>query len=478
MPGARMNMSRFDARMTPVLRFLFRLFAVLGCALHAGVGLAATLDGTAFYRERIALPPGAVFEVVLLEVGAADASSRPVARARHVPPGPPPFVFQLNYDGAAIRSGVRYVVRARIEHEGRALFTTAHDIDLRLDGTDAPVRLLLVSGRGEQSARQAMPGSLPATFRGELPGADATVAWHVDLLAAGRYQWRQSFLGKPEPNQFDDIGRWRWDSKRRRIEFRGSQEQPVYFELAENGALRKLDLAGRRIDSAHNDLLSRQADHEPIEPRLQLTGMFSYLADAATIVLCANGERLPIAMEGDYRAIEAAYAAARESPGRPVLARLEARIALRPSAEAGKLPLRTVVVERFIDLRPRENCGQPIAASQLRNTYWRLVRLEGESVQAVVQQREPHLVFAAEGERVSGSGGCNRLLGTFAVDGERIELSPMAATRMACPEGMAQERRFVRSLEQVVRYRIHGSHLELFADESQAVARFEAVVLP
>ncbi len=461
-----------------MLRFFCRLLAVLGCTLHAGVGLAATLDGTAFYRERIALPPGAVFDVVLLEVGAAHARSQPIARARHSPPGPPPFVFRLSYDDAAIRSGVRYVVRARIEHEGRALFTTARDIDLRFDGTDAPVRLLLVSGRGEQSARPAMPGSLPATFRGELPGADATVAWHVDLLAAGRYQWRQTFLGKPEPNQFDDIGRWRWDSKRRRIEFRGTQEQPVYFELAENGALRTLDRAGRRIDSAHNDLLQRQADHEPIEPRLHLTGMFSYLADAATIVLCANSERLPVAMEGDYRALEAAYTAARESPGQPVLARLEGRIALRPSAEAGKSPLRTVVVERFIGLAPRETCGQPIAASALRNTYWRLVRLEGESVHAEGQQREPHLVFAAEGERVSGSGGCNRLLGTFAVDGERIKLSPMAATRMACPAGMEQEQRFVRSLEQVVRYRIRGSQLELFANGPQAVARFEAVALP
>jgi len=464
--------------MTAVLRFLCRLLTVMGCMLHAGVGLAAALDGTAFYRERMALPPGSVFEVVLMEAGAADARTQPIVRARHVSPGPPPFVFQLAYDEAAIRAGGRYIVRARIEHEGRDLFTTARDIDLRFDGTDAPLRLLLVSGRGEQSARPAILGSLPATFRGELPGADATVAWHLDLLAAGRYQWRQTFLGKPEPNQFDDIGRWRWDGKRRRIEFKGTQEEPVYFEFAEHGALRKLGRGGRRIDSAHNDLLQRQAAHEPIEPRLQLTGMFSYLADAATIVLCANAERLSVAMEGDYRALEAAYTAARESPGQPVLARLEARIALRPSAEAGKLPQRTVVVERFIGLRPRETCGQPIAASELRNTYWRLVRLEGESVQAQDQQREPHLVFAAEGERVSGSGGCNRLLGTFELEGERIKLSPMAATRMACPAGMDQEQRFVRSLERVVRYRIRGSQLELFAEGPEPVARFEAVALP
>jgi hypothetical protein len=36
-------------------------------------------------------------------------------------------------------------------------------------------------------------------------------------------------------------------------------------------------------------------------PRAALTGMFSYMADAAIITLCADGRKLPVAMEADYK---------------------------------------------------------------------------------------------------------------------------------------------------------------------------------
>jgi putative lipoprotein len=56
-------------RASAVLAVVFLLAA--GCASRA----PAQVKGTANYRERMALPPGAVFEATLEEVSKADAPS-------------------------------------------------------------------------------------------------------------------------------------------------------------------------------------------------------------------------------------------------------------------------------------------------------------------------------------------------------------------------------------------------------------------
>lgn len=321
-------------------------------------------------------------------------------------------------------------------------------------------------------------GSLPASFAGELPGAGNPIAWHLDLLPEGRYQLRLTHVGRPEPSRFDDIGRWLREPDTGRLVLRGGREAPVYLLPVEGGAaLRKLDLEGQVIESEHNDRLARLPAPAPIEPRLLLTGMFTYLADAAAIKLCADDRRLPVAMEGDYRALEGAYLQSEPQPGQPLLVTVEGLIALRPSAEEGRAPLATLVVERFVSVRPRETCGTPLADSPLRGTYWKLVRLGQEPVAAAEGQREASLVFDTEEPRVAGSGGCNRINGGFELEGEQLRFGRMAATRMACPDGMDLEQRFLTALGQVQGHRIAGSHLELLDAAGNVAARFEAVAL-
>ena len=208
-----------------------------------------------------------------------------------------------------------------------------------------------------------------------------------------------------------------------------------------------------------------------------VTGMFIYMADAPTITLCGEGGRLPVAMDADYRALEAAYLKARRQPGEPLLVSLEGRIAARPSAEPAQPPRPHLVVERFIGVWPSGTCGNPLADSALRNTYWKLVRLGAAPVQVVEKQREPHLIFAASELRLSGHGGCNRVTGSFEVDGDRLKIGPMATTRMACPVGMEQEQRFLRAVQTVETFRIRGSHLEMMDATGAVVARLEAVAL-
>lgn len=321
-------------------------------------------------------------------------------------------------------------------------------------------------------------GELPASFAGDLPGAGGPVAWHLDLMPEGRYQLRLTYRDRPAPASFDDIGRWLREPDTGRLVLRGGREAPVYLLPVEGGAaLRKLDLEGKVIESGHNDRLARLPAASPIEPRLLLTGMFTYVADAAAITLCADDRRLPVAMEADYRALEAAYLQAEPQPGQPLLVTVEGLIALRPSAEESQPPRPTLVVEKSVSVRPRETCGTPLADSPLRGTYWKLVRLGDASVKAADGQREAYLVFDTEEPRVAGSGGCNRVNGGFELDGANLRFGRLAATRMACPEGLEQEQRFLAALEGVTRHRIDGSHLELLDAAGAVAARFEAVAL-
>jgi uncharacterized lipoprotein YbaY/heat shock protein HslJ len=444
---------------------------------------AGTVAGTATYRERIALPRDAVFEAVLLDVSRADAPARVPGRATIDPAGQPPFHFEIAYDDAAVQPGRRYAVRVTVKHQGRLLFTTDRAYPV-LGGSDAPLAMLLISaGAGRQPSPRAGSdtGEIdpPASFEGELPVAGGGSAlWHLDLLPVGRYQLRTVYKDKPEPNRFDDIGRWKREPKTGRLALRGGRETPVAFIPGDGGRiLRRADSAGTPVASGPADRLTRLPQPALIEPRLALTGMFTYMADAASITLCADGARLPVAMEADYKALEATYLKERSQPGQPLLASVEGLIAPRPSMEASQPPRPTLVVERFINIWPRETCGNPLVDSALRGTYWKLVRLSDAPVRVTEKQREPHLIFANTDLRLSGSGGCNRVTGGFEVDGDTLRLRGMAGTMMACPTGMDQEQRFLQAMTTVERYRIRGSHLELLDAAGAVVARFEAMAL-
>jgi putative lipoprotein len=111
----------------------------------------------------------------------------------------------------------------------------------------------------------------------------------------------------------------------------------------------------------------------------------------------------------------------------------------------------------------------------LRNTYWKLTALNGQAVVTAEHQREPHIIFSADEARLSGSGGCNGIMGGFTLEGDHIKFTQMAGTMMACQHGMEQESMFLRSLPTVSSYKIVGDALELFNDDNTLVARFIAV---
>lgn len=111
----------------PASRRAFVATLALGL-LPAGGAFATTgtLRGTVSYRERIALPPGAIVEVKLLDVSLADAPARIIAETR-VSGARNPARYVLHFDRAQIQPRRRYALQARILHRGQLLFiNTSH----------------------------------------------------------------------------------------------------------------------------------------------------------------------------------------------------------------------------------------------------------------------------------------------------------------------------------------------------------------
>ncbi len=63
--------------------------------------------------------------------------------------------------------------------------------------------------------------------------------------------------------------------------------------------------------------------------------------------------------------------------------------------------------------------------------------------------------------QVSGSGGCNRFVGSYTQEGERLTLSRLAVTQMACTDDqvMIKEQQFLHMLEAV--HGAEATHLKL-----------------
>jgi len=76
---------------------------------------------------------------------------------------------------------------------------------------------------------------------------------------------------------------------------------------------------------------------------------------------------------------------------------------------------------------------------------------------------------------VSGSGGCNRLIGGFRLSGERLSFSSLGSTRMACaPEVMAFEQKYSEALALVRRWSIDKQNLLLQNEKGHTLLLFQA----
>lgn len=130
----------------------------------AGAAQAGVLTGTAAYRERIALPPDATFEVTLEDVSLADAPAKVLGRSILDPAGQPPFHFGIAYQDQAIVPNHRYAVRAVIRHRGKLMFTTDTYVPAFEKGGKVDIQMVRVATRAEQGAAPVAASPLRGTY--------------------------------------------------------------------------------------------------------------------------------------------------------------------------------------------------------------------------------------------------------------------------------------------------------------------------
>lgn len=120
----------------------------------------------------------------------------------------------------------------------------------------------------------------------------------------------------------------------------------------------------------------------------------------------------------------------------------------------------------------------PASTATLENTYWKLLRLGDTEIASRGGQRELHLILQAPPDgpkRVAGFAGCNRIVGSYTLDGEQLVFSRLAGTLMACREESGRiETTFHEALQQARRWAIRGEQLDLFDAAGKRVALFES----
>ncbi|WP_233589948.1 META domain-containing protein [Acidovorax sp. FJL06] len=108
-------------------------------------------------------------------------------------------------------------------------------------------------------------------------------------------------------------------------------------------------------------------------------------------------------------------------------------------------------------------------------TYWRLVEMEGEAVAPPgAGAVAPHLVLQADEARVTGSGGCNRFLADYTLQGARLRFERLVSNIALCLQAGGAEGRFFEALSAVQSFRQQGAQLVLRGSEGQTLLRFES----
>jgi heat shock protein HslJ len=115
----------------------------------------------------------------------------------------------------------------------------------------------------------------------------------------------------------------------------------------------------------------------------------------------------------------------------------------------------------------------------LEGTYWVLSELNGTAVAATKSGEKPsYIYFDATTKRVSVSGGCNVMGGSYELtEGNRIKFSQMMSTMMACPD-MSIEDGLKKMTEGVDNYAVEGDNLMFAKARMAPAARFKAMPAP
>lgn len=135
------------------------------------------------------------------------------------------------------------------------------------------------------------------------------------------------------------------------------------------------------------------------------------------------------------------------------------------------------LAENYILKKVTEPANSP---HTLTSTYWKLTELEEKPIarKSNHNDKEIHMAFNAEDNRINGFAGCNSFGGIYEIVGEesfenKITFSQVFSTQMACPD-LSIESELFKALEATASYQISKKTLSLYDTKKNTLATFEA----
>ena len=124
-------------------------------------------------------------------------------------------------------------------------------------------------------------------------------------------------------------------------------------------------------------------------------------------------------------------------------------------------------------LRMKDADGETVltyaaGAAGVEGSWTVLQVLYDDAIRSVVADTDPTAVFSDDGT-LSGNTGCNSFHGPYTLQGKKLDIGPLSATKKACPttEASEQETGYLAALESAVRIEQAGPQLTLLNAKGQ-----------
>lgn len=113
----------------------------------------------------------------------------------------------------------------------------------------------------------------------------------------------------------------------------------------------------------------------------------------------------------------------------------------------------------------------------LQSKTWLLTHIGSQAITASNPAQTPNLQFSTD-NRLSGSDGCNRLMGSYTTHKDALSLGQMASTKMLCLDSKVNSAEFTEALSKVSHYQVYNNTLRLMDKNGNVLLRLENLKQP
>lgn len=210
-----------------------------------------------------------------------------------------------------------------------------------------------------------------------------------------------------------------------------------------------------------------------------MQGLYKYMADAALFKECLTGKYYPVAFEADNVALEKAYLKDTNGSGDFLKVEIKGKIVKRPKMD-GEGKEDTLLVERFIRTEEKKDCSAQHEDVPIINNYWKLILLNGESVNTRENEREAHILlktgFNGVGE-LKMVTSCGTVMGSYKIEDQNIEIKfkEKAPSEEKTCKNKETEDKFTDALTSAKYWKTEGETLKLLDETDVVLAEFKAI---